>query len=91
MANRTGVDELRSFAAVLIQADRFGTSVGQTLRVFADDLRIKRRQKAEETAAKLPVKMVLPLAFFVFPTVLLVLAGPGVISLIKALKRLAGG
>jgi tight adherence protein C len=85
LAERTGVEELRSFAAVLIQADRFGTSVAQTLRVFSDDLRIKRRQKAEEAAAKLTVKIVLPLVFFIFPAILLVIAGPGALAIYRDL------
>ncbi len=91
LAARTGVDELRSFAAVLIQADRFGTSVGQTLRVFADDLRIKRRQRAEEIAAKLAVKMVFPLILFVFPAILVVLAGPAILAIYKNLLGAMGG
>lgn len=85
LAERTGVDDMRSFAAVLIQADRFGTSVAQTLRVFADDLRIKRRQRAEEIAAKITVKLVVPLMLFVMPAVLIVVAGPGVIAVARDL------
>jgi tight adherence protein C len=92
LAERTGVEELRSFAAVLIQSDRFGTSVAQTLRVFSDDLRIKRRQKAEEAAAKLTVKIVPPLIFFIFPAILLVVAGPGMIAIYRTLfGALSGG
>ena len=92
LAERTGVEDLRSFAAVLIQSDRFGTSVAQTLRVFSDDLRIKRRQKAEEAAAKLTVKIVPPLVFFIFPAILLIIAGPGVIAIYRTLfSTLAGG
>lgn len=90
LARRTGVDELRSFAAVLIQADRFGTGVGQTLRVFADDLRIRRRQKAEEEAAKLTVKIVPPLIFFIFPAILVVTGGPAVIAVLKDLFGFLG-
>jgi tight adherence protein C len=85
LAERTGVEELRSFAAVLIQSDRFGTSVAQTLRVFSDDLRIKRRQRAEEAAAKLTVKIVPPLIFFIFPAILVVVAGPGILALYRGL------
>ncbi len=91
LARRTGVDELRSFAAVLIQADRFGTGVGQTLRVFADDLRIRRRQKAEEEAAKLTVKIVPPLIFFIFPAILVVTGGPAVIAIARDLLGFLGG
>lgn len=91
LAERTGLDELKSFAAVLIQADRFGTSVGQTLRVYADDLRIKRRQKAEEIAAKLPVKMVFPLILFIFPAILVVLGGPAMLAIFRTLIGSFGG
>jgi len=91
LADRTGVDEIRSFAAVLIQSDRFGTSVGQTLRVFSEDLRIKRRQKAEEAAAKLTVKLVLPMILFIFPAILAVAAGPAVIAIVRQLFGTLGG
>jgi tight adherence protein C len=91
LAERTGVEELRSFAAVLIQSDRFGTSVAQTLRVFSDDLRIKRRQKAEEAAAKLTVKIVPPLIFFIFPAILLVVAGPGILASFGTVEPLSRG
>ena len=85
LANRTGVQDLRSLVAILIQTDRFGTSVGQSLRVFADSMRVKRRQRAEERAAKIAIKMLGPLVLFVFPAVLVVVVGPAVIGVIRDL------
>ena len=67
LARRTGLEDIKSLVAMLVQTDRFGTSVAQSLRVFSDDLRIKRRQRAEEMSAKTTVKMVPPLIFFIFP------------------------
>ena len=83
LATRTGVDDLRSLVAMLIQTDRFGTSVAQSLRVHADQLRILRRQRAEERAAKAPVKMVPALVFFIFPAMFVVVLGPAVISIAR--------
>jgi tight adherence protein C len=74
--------------ATLIQTDRFGTSVARSLRVHSDDLRTKRRQRAEEMAAKTAVKMVLPLVFFIFPALFVVILGPAVISLVQSLGQL---
>jgi tight adherence protein C len=85
LAGRTGVEGLRSFSAMLIQSDRFGTSVGRTLRIFSQDLRLRRRQAAEEAAAKLTVKLVIPLILFIFPAVLVVTAGPAVIAIVRTL------
>ena len=73
---RTGVDEVNSFAAMLAQTDKFGTSLGQSLRVFADDLRQKRQSQAEETAAKIPTKMLFPLVLCIFPAISMVVLGP---------------
>jgi len=83
---RTGVKDLKSFAAMLIQTDRFGTSISRALRVFADSLRTKRRQRAEEAAAKTTIKLVFPLVFFIFPAILVVLLGPGMIKVMEALR-----
>ncbi len=83
LALRTGVDDIKALVAMLIQTDRFGTSVAQSLRVHADDLRIKRRQRAEEMAAKTTVKMVPPLVFFIFPALFVVILGPAVIILAR--------
>jgi tight adherence protein C len=83
LGRRTGVDDLKALCAVLIQTDRFGTSVGQALRVYSDSLRTKRRQRAEERAAKLPVKIIPPLVLFVFPAIFVVVAGPAVIAIVR--------
>lgn len=81
LANRTGVDDVRSLVAMLIQTDRFGTSVSQALRTHAGNARVKRRQLAEERAAKLGVKLVFPLVFFLFPGVYVACLGPVVVLL----------
>jgi len=84
LASRTGVDDIKALVATLIQTDRFGTSVAQSLRVHSDDLRTKRRQRAEEAAAKSAVKMVVPLVFFIFPALFVVILGPAVISMVHS-------
>jgi len=83
LALRTGVPELKSLAAILVQAEKFGTSVATALRVHAETLRVKRRQKAEEAAAKTAVKLVLPLILFIFPAIFVVLAGPAILKLFQ--------
>ena len=85
LAVRTGVEDIKALVAMLIQTDRFGTSVAQSLRVHSDNLRTKRRQRAEEKAAKTPVKMVPVLVFFIFPALFVVILGPAVISLARQL------
>ncbi len=85
LARRTGLEDIKSLVAMLVQTDRFGTSVAQSLRVFSDDLRIKRRQRAEELSAKTTVKMVPPLIFFIFPALMVVILGPAVITLLRQL------
>ncbi len=89
LARRTGVDELRSLAVMLIQADKLGTSVASSLRVLADSLRIKRRQRAEEAAHKTQVKLVFPLVLLIFPELMVILVGPAMITLYKALSEMA--
>jgi tight adherence protein C len=89
LAVRTGVDEVRAFVAVLVQSDRFGTSIAQALRTHALSLRTRRRQRAEEAARKTPVKMVFPLVFCVFPELLVVILAPGMLQLFRALLDLA--
>ena len=79
LALRSGLEEMDSFATMLIQTERFGTSVGRTLRVFSDSFRTKRFQKAEEIAAKLPVKMAFPCILFIFPALFAVIVGPAAI------------
>jgi len=88
---RTDVDEIRSLVALLIQTDRFGTSIGQALRVHSDSMRMNRRLKAEEMAAKLPVKLMGPLILCIFPALLIVIMGPGVILLMKKVFPAMGG
>jgi tight adherence protein C len=82
LADRTGVDDIRSLVSTLIQTDRFGTSVAQALRVHSDSLRTERRQRAEEQAAKTTVKMIIPLVLFVMPSLIFVTVGPAVIQLL---------
>ncbi len=82
---RTGVDDMKSLAAILVQADRFGSSVGQALRVQSDSMRVRRRQIAEEKAAKTAVKLIFPLVLFIFPGIFVVLAGPAAIQVQKNL------
>jgi len=89
LARRTGVEELRSLVVMLIQADKLGTSIANSLRVLADALRTKRRQRAEEAAHKTSVKLVFPLVLLIFPELLVVLLGPAVITLIKTFAEMA--
>jgi tight adherence protein C len=91
LGQRTDVDDLKSFAAVLIQTDRFGTSVAQALRVFADNMRTKRRQRAEEHAAKMGVKLLPPLILFIFPAIFVVMLGPAIIAIVKQLIPFMAG
>jgi tight adherence protein C len=91
LGNRTDVDDLKSFTTVLIQTDRFGTSVAQSLRVFADTMRVKRRQRAEEHAAKMSIKMLPPLVFFIFPAIFVVVLGPAIVILSHTLGSSLGG
>jgi tight adherence protein C len=91
LAERTGVEDLKALVAILIQTDRFGTSVGQALRTFSDSLRTKRKQRAEEAAAKLAIKMVIPMVLFIFPGVFIVILGPAFISIIRDLLPTLNG
>ncbi|MDG2382022.1 MAG: type II secretion system F family protein [Pirellulaceae bacterium] len=83
LGNRTGVDDLRALAAVLIQAEKFGASVGQALRVQSDSMRTRRRQLAEEKAAKTAVQLIFPLVLFIFPGIFVVLVGPAAITMVR--------
>jgi len=85
-AQRTAVDSVRNLAAVLVQSEKFGTSVSKTLRIHADTLRTQRRQQVEEQAAKTTVKLVFPLVFFIFPSIFLVALGPAVIVIQESFK-----
>ena len=86
LAERTGVEDLRSLVAMLIQADRFGTSIARAVRVYSDSLRTKRRQRAEQAAQKAAVKLLLPLACFLFPTLFIVILGPAALNLIDTIE-----
>ena len=88
---RTGVADLRALAAVLIQADKFGSSVAQALRTQSDSMRIRRRQLAEEKAAKTAVKLIFPLVLFIFPGIFVILVGPAAITMIREMFPLMGG
>lgn len=90
LAERTGVDDVESLVAMLVQTDKFGTSVAQSLRVHSETVRTKRHQRAEEAAAKTGVKMVFPLVICVFPAVWVVTIGPAAIKFIQVLGPLAG-
>jgi hypothetical protein len=85
LADRTGVDEVKKLVAVLIQADRFGTSIAQSLRGHSEFMRVQTRQAAEEKAAKLGVKLVFPIFFFILPSMMVVAAGPGLLQIFKFL------
>jgi tight adherence protein C len=85
LADRTGEVELRKLVAILIQADRFGTSIADSLRTHSDFMRVRRRQDAEERAAKVGVKLVFPIFFFILPSMLVVAAGPGLLQIFKNL------
>ena len=91
LAERTGVDDIRSLVGTLIQTDRFGTSVAQALRVHSDSLRTERRQRAEEQAAKTTVKMIIPLVLFVMPSLIVVTVGPALIQLLHIFMPAAVG
>lgn len=86
LADRTGVEEVSSLCSMLIQSDRFGTSMGQALKVQSEMLRTTRRQKLEELAAKTPVKLVFPLLLFIFPALMVVIIGPAAIRIMQNLK-----
>jgi tight adherence protein C len=88
LAERTGVDDLRSLVAMLIQTDRFGTSITKAIRAFSDSLRTKRRQRAEQAAQKAAVKLLFPLACFLFPTLFIAILGPAALQLIDTLGNM---
>ncbi|WDQ19206.1 type II secretion system F family protein [Rhodopirellula sp. P2] len=84
---RSGVDDLKQLASILIQADKFGSSIAQALRVQSDSMRTKRRQIAEEKAAKTAVKMIFPLVLFIFPGIFVVLVGPAAINMYRQMLQ----
>ena len=88
LAERSGVDDMRSLVAMLIQTDKFGTSIAKGLRVFSDGLRTKRRQRAEQEAQKAAVKLLFPLACFLFPTLFIAILGPAALNLMDVLAKM---
>ncbi len=88
LAERTGVDDLKSLVAMLIQTDKFGTSIARAIRVFSDSLRTKRRQRAEQAAQKAAVKLLFPLACFLFPTLFIAILGPALLQLMDTLGNM---
>jgi tight adherence protein C len=91
LALRTGVEEIGTFCSMLTQADKFGTSIGDSLRVFSEDLRYKRQIRAEEQAAKVPTKMLFPLVLFIFPSIIMVIMGPAIIRIYRTLVPMLTG
>jgi tight adherence protein C len=85
LADRTAEPEIRKLVAILVQTDRFGTSISDSLRTHSDFMRIRRRQEAEERAGKVGVKLVFPIFFFLLPAMLVVAAGPGLLQVFKYL------
>ncbi len=88
LAERTGLADIRSLVSMMIQTDRFGTSVADALRVHSDTMRTKRRQRAEEAAAKTTIKLVFPLVLFVFPAMFLVVIGPSALAIFRTFSKL---
>ena len=87
MALRTNLEDLNGFVSMLVQADKFGTSLADSMRIQSDVMRVKRMQRAEEIAAKVPVKMLFPLVFFIFPALLIVLIGPAILQMGQVLGK----
>jgi tight adherence protein C len=85
LGRRTGLEDIKSLVGMLVQTERFGTSIAQSLRIYSEELRTKRRQRAEELTAKTSVKMVPALVFFIFPALMVVILGPAIITLIRTL------
>jgi tight adherence protein C len=86
LAERTGLEDVRAWVGAMIQTDRFGTSIADSLRVHSDTMRTKRRQRAEEAAAKLTVKMLIPMVLFVFPAMFVVVLAPAVMAMMEVLR-----
>jgi len=91
LGSRSGVDDLKSLASILIQADKFGSSIAQALRVQSDAMRTRRRQIAEEKAAKTAVQLIFPLVLFIFPGIFVVLVGPAAITMVREMFPAMGG
>jgi len=84
MSDRVDVPDLRSFIRAIVQADAYGIAIAKVLKVQANEMRLKRRQRAEEHAMKIPVKILFPLIFFIFPTLFIILLGPAVMNIVAA-------
>ena len=91
LRRRIDLEEVSSLVALLVQTDKFGTSIGQSLRVHSDAMRVNRQLRAEEIAAKLPVKLLFPLVFFIFPSLFVVVIGPGAVKIARTLMPVLGG
>jgi tight adherence protein C len=91
LATRTGVGDIDTLVTMLIQAEQFGTSIGDSLRVHAEHLRIKRRRIAEEAAAKVSLKLLMPLIFCIFPALMLIMLGPAILQIYRVLLPSLGG
>jgi tight adherence protein C len=91
LAIRTGVEEVNGFVTMLSQAERFGTSIAASLRIQSEMLRTRRRQRAEEEAAKIALKLLFPLIFFIFPSLMVVLMGPAMIQIYRVMLPTMGG
>lgn len=91
LAMRTGVEEVGQFALMLKQAEKFGTRIGDSLRVYSDELRHKRMIRAEEAAAKIPTQLLVPLVLFIFPSIIMVVLGPAMIRILRTLLPMMGG
>lgn len=91
MADRAGVESVRQFVQMLVQTERFGTPISKSLGAFADSLRVRRRQQAEEMAAKTTIKMIPPLVLFIFPNLFIVLLGPAAIMIWRNLAKVLSG
>jgi tight adherence protein C len=87
-AERVGLDDLKQFVAMLVQTERFGTPIALALSQFSQAIRLERRQKAEELGAKAAIKMIFPMAFFIFPTVFIVVVGPAIVGIVRNLAPL---
>ena len=84
---RTGIDDLNTFISAIVQADQLGVSIGNVLRVQSEQMRRKRRQRIEEKAMKAPIKMLIPMVLFIFPTIFIVLLGPAAMQMIEGLGK----
>ena len=91
LERRTGLEDISAFVTTLLQAMRFGTSIGQSLRIFSDEMRDKRLQRAEEKAARLSLTMLMPIVLCMLPMFFLILLGPSMLSLMRTMGNLSGG